>query len=360
VQLALVLWNGALGGAEQFTASLAKEMKNAGIEPTIVFLGEHQPLSERLDDERIAYETLGFSRGSRVLLHERRFARVVAACGRTGAILDSSGYVAAALRAGGYRRRIVAVEHGGIVQERTASPARRVFTRLDRALCARAPDIEVAVSDFVLSALARKRHAREVVRIYNGVNLERFRAIARMGESRTLSIGWAGRMVPGKGVVELMQAAASLAREMPLRLFVAGSGPERQALEELSRRLELHGHTSFVGSTQDIPRFWAGCDVAAFPTNEWVESFGLAAVEAMACGRPVIASNSGGLAEVVADGRSGSLVEPGNVAALVAALRKYAHDASLRFAHGREGRRICEDRFDIRAIAKSYIALFEA
>jgi glycosyltransferase involved in cell wall biosynthesis len=127
----------------------------------------------------------------------------------------------------------------------------------------------------------------------------------------------------------------------------------------LVTHLGLERYVVFAGTTLDIPTFWAGCDVGVFPTNEWIESFGLAAVEAMACGKPVVASRAGGLAEVVHDDTTGLLIRPGDIESLEQALRRYALDETLRALHGRQARQACEKRFDIRDTAKRYLALFD-
>jgi glycosyltransferase involved in cell wall biosynthesis len=327
----------------------------AGVEPTVVFLGSHEPLSRLLEQDGIAYHDLGYKRGSRVLFHPKRFANLVGTYGEDGVILDSSGYVAWALRAGGYRGRIVSVEHGVIVQE-NLTPRKRFVRRIDRITGSRASDIEVAVSDFLLEELVRRRHAQRVVRIHNGLDLTLFHPVAARGTC--LSIGWAGRMVEGKGVVELLHAVARLDQEVEVHL--AGEGPDRSALGNLVNELRLDQKVVFAGPVLDMAAFWANCDMAVFPTNGSIESFGLAAIEAMACGKPVVASRIGGLAEVVEDGTTGSLVEPGDIEGLARALRRYALDEGLRLRHGCEARSACERRFDIKETAAQYLALFES
>jgi glycosyltransferase involved in cell wall biosynthesis len=165
-------------------------------------------------------------------------------------------------------------------------------------------------------------------------------------------------MVRGKGVAELIRAAEQIEGYVKLRL--AGEGPERQGLEELVQELGLDSRVSFVGPVLDMPAFWAGCDIAAFPTTGSIESFGLAAVEAMACGNPVVASRSGGFEEVIEDGTTGALVTPGDIEGLANALRLYISDADLRHRHSVEARRLCVRRFDIRDVAARYLELFES
>lgn len=283
---------------------------------------------------------------------------MVGSYGADGALLDSSGYVALALRAGGYGKRVVSVEHGALIQE-GLSRRQRLVRSIGRTTGVRAIDIEVVVSDFLLQELLRHSHARKVVRVHNGVDLGVFTPRGRSGDD-VLSIGWAGRMVPGKGVPELLHAIALLGQDVPVELHLAGDGPDREALQQRVDELQLGGKVVFAGSVLDMGSFWATRDAGVFPTNGSVESFGLAAVEAMACGNPVIASRSGGLQEVVEDGMTGLLVEPGDIEGIAEALRRYALDESLRARHGRAARTACEQRFDIRHTARSYLALFES
>jgi glycosyltransferase involved in cell wall biosynthesis len=359
VRIALVLWTGILGGAERFTAALALHLRQCGVTPTVVFLGPHRPLSHVLERDGIEYASAGFERGSSVVLHPRRFARLVGSHGQDGTILDSIGYVPVALRAGGYRRRLVSVEHGALLQE-DLSARKRIVRRLGRETGIWATDIEVAVSDFLLQTILRHRHARRVVRIYNGVDLAAFTPSAKRERgSRALVVGWAGRMVAGKGLSELVHAVALLGRRHRVELNLAGDGPEREALGQLVDELGLAKQTSFSDWVLDMPSFWAACDVAAFPANNAVESFGLAAAEAMACGKPVVASDAGGFREVVQEGQTGFLLRPGDVEALASALSSYADDDGLLASHGKAARNVCERRFDLRETARRYRTLFE-
>lgn len=352
-----MLWSGVLGGAERFTADLAVQLRKLDVLPTIVFLGSGRPLSSYLEQERIRFECMGLPRGSLVLLRPRSFARAVSAYGRNGVIIDSMGYAPVALRSACYRQRIVSVEHGALIQRRL-SPRKRLVRAMTRAGGAWASDVEVAVSDFVLSELVRHSHAKEIVRIHNGVNLDQYRPCTSPSRDE-FTIGWAGRMVSGKGVFDLLAAMALTVRVTPARLLLAGDGPDRRAIDQDIKRLGLENHVTLAGQVLDMPTFWAQCDLGVFPTNGLTESFGLAAVEAMACGKPVVASRSGGLGEVVQDGKTGALVDPGDVEGIAAALGRYARDDALRHAHGREARAECERRFDIEETARRYLALFE-
>jgi glycosyltransferase involved in cell wall biosynthesis len=115
----------------------------------------------------------------------------------------------------------------------------------------------------------------------------------------------------------------------------------------------------FLGLVENMPRFWQSCDIAIFPSHQFIESFGMVALEAMACAKPVIATRNGGAPEVVIDGVTGTVVEPGDVAALERALVTYAGDADLRREHGAAGRARAMEKFDIHECARAYLRCFD-
>jgi glycosyltransferase involved in cell wall biosynthesis len=362
MQIALVLWNGGTGGAETFTASLCKELRSGGVDAGVVFVTTPHPLARRLEGDGIPYSSVGVARGAHVLVHPRTLARAVAHLGRDGAITASPGYLTAALRIGGYRARLVAVNHGRLLQLPTLPRRERAKRRLDRLSGRWATDVEVAVSDFMLRRLEQEPfHASRIVRIYNGLDLTKYDAdgIGPL-RRRAFRIAWAGRMIPGKGVDDLLRAFASLPKELDTRLRLAGDGPERLSLETLARELGVDGRVEFTGWSDDVPSFWRSADVAVIPSHQFVESFGMAAVEAMACGRPVVVSRNGGLTEVVDAGKTGEVFAPGDLEALAHALASYASDEPKRIEHGREARSRSVKLFGIDRAARSYLELFSA
>ncbi|MCU1538557.1 MAG: glycosyltransferase [Humibacillus sp.] len=140
------------------------------------------------------------------------------------------------------------------------------------------------------------------------------------------TVGYAGRLAPEKGVDTLLRAAA-LVPDLVVR--IAGDGPERSALEALAHDLSLDGRVHFVGvvPSAELPSFYRSLDVLAVPsltTASWVEQFGRVVLEAMACGTPVVVSDSGALPGVVGD--AALVVPEGDPAALAAALRQAGSD----------------------------------
>jgi glycogen synthase len=155
------------------------------------------------------------------------------------------------------------------------------------------------------------------------------------------SILYAGRLSPEKGILELQRAAAGLP------LVVAGDGPLRQQVPDA---------LGFVDHDR-LKRLYREAAVVAVPSRR--EGFGVVCAEAMAHGRPVVASAVGGLLDLVVDGETGLLVPPGDVRALRAALERLLGDADLRERMGAAGRRRVSERFSWPAVTEATVRLYE-
>jgi len=358
VDAAIVLWSGGIGGSEVHAVALAGALMEAGCRVGVVFVTSEGALGRKLRHLGVAYTRLGLARGFHVLRQPHRLARATGEMSGRAAIVSPGGFMCAALRAGGYRGRIIGIENGSLMHGRDGGLITQFVARADRVSAVFASDAEVAVSDHVLSTLEAVRHSRLLRRIYNGVDVERLAPQVPdhvAGGPRT-TMGCVARLRNGKGVEKLVKAFAAQKRISLLR--IAGDGPRREALEDLAAKLGVAKAVEFVGWTDDVAEFWRRCDFAAVP-SELPESFCMAAAEAMACGRPVIASGHGALPEVVENGVSGVIVRSDSAAAWAAALPLYA-DIAVRDRHGRAARRRAEEVFDIRRTAREYISLLEA
>ena len=361
-RLAFVLWDGDIGGTEVLNAALAQRMRRHGAEVTIVFVGRPEPLADRLAGTGVEYRSLGFRRGRNVVPHARRFARVVSDAGPDGALLVECGFMGATLRAGGYRGPIVGVENGTLNGLPGLSRSRRLLWRTSRLAGARAHDLEVAVSDFMLEQMRGHPHARRLARIYNGIDpgesLPALSASHDRGRDG-MTVGFMGRLVGGKGADHLIRALARARGLLRARLLIAGDGPERARLAALADSLDLGTDVVFLGVVDDVPAFWRQCDIAAVPAAELAEAFSMVTLEAMVAGKPIVATRNGAIPELVADGVSGTLVAPGDVGALAEALVAYAENAALRDAHGAAARAQAVTRFHIDDCARAYVEVFD-
>ena len=141
------------------------------------------------------------------------------------------------------------------------------------------------------------------------------------------------------------------------RLIMVGDGPERSAVYYHAEQLGMEEHTVFVGKQANIAEYLGVADVFLLPSE--LESFGLAALEALACEVPVIATRIGGIPEVVNDGESGFLSDVGDVAKMSADTLLLLGDEQKRRAFGTRGRELSVQRYSTDNIIPQYIAFYE-
>lgn len=169
--------------------------------------------------------------------------------------------------------------------------------------------------------------------IPNGIDLARFTGVTPRPElcDGKLNILFVGRMEKRKGLKYLLRAYIAVKREMPnTRLIVVGEGRLREGYERSMRRAAVPDvvFTGYVPA-DDLPRYYASAHICCFPATG-NESQGYVLLEAMASGKPVVASNIEGFASVITDGVEGHLVEPKNAEALALALVHLLADRALR------------------------------
>ena len=222
--------------------------------------------------------------------------------------------------------------------------------------------------EFLAAGVGRDR----IAHIAHGVDTSRYRPAeaaekaslrARLGLPREgLLICYTGRLLRGTGLETLVDAFARLAaRHSRAHLLLVGSG-EGQALSvesDLRTRVERGGlgaRVLFAGRVEAVEDYLRASDVFAFPSI--YEALGISLIEAAACGLPAVGSRTGGIVDVIEDGLSGLLVEPGDVDGLTTALDRLMIDEGLRLGMGREAVRIASLRFDFASTVVRYRALF--
>lgn len=140
------------------------------------------------------------------------------------------------------------------------------------------------------------------------------------------------------------------------RLVLVGAGPEMESVRELAGKLGVAGDVIFAGEEPDVARRLRGA-ACLLSTSEF-EGFGMAPLEAMACGVPVVTTDSGGVREVVGDSCA-RVAAVGDVEALAAAVAEIVNDPALGRAMGEAGRRRAEESFDVDRVVPQYEALYQ-
>jgi len=159
-----------------------------------------------------------------------------------------------------------------------------------------------------------------------------------------------------KRVGDVLQVFRKVLDQMPARLLLIGDGPERSHIENLCRDLQTCDQVSFLGKQEAIEEILSIADLFLLPSQ--TESFGLAALEAMACEVPVISSNAGGLPEVNIEGKTGFLAEVGDIDRMAEkALYLLQNEEVLK--QFRVNALAQAQRFDLDSVLKQYVALYE-
>ena len=282
---------------------------------------------------------------------------------------------AAALLAGNARPPVVVHTFHGHVLRGYFDPLRtRAFRQLERTL-ARSTTALVAVSPQVRDDLVELDVAPAtrfaVVRL--GIELDQrvspgsndrgeTRRVLGIGE-RPFTVGWIGRMTGIKRTDDVLLAFKSLReRGIDARLCLVGDGPDRDQVERRAHELGVMRETLFLGYQEQVASFFAAFDVFILPSAN--EGTPVTAIEALAAGKPVVATRVGGIPDVVRDGEDGFLVAPGDVEALADRLAQLATDDALRERMGEGARARVRERYSVERLVddvdRLYRSLLEA
>lgn len=218
--------------------------------------------------------------------------------------------------------------------------------------------ISKAIKDYTVKTY--KVNPEKIEVIFSGIDLTKFKTqISKIKISvEKPIIGIIGRLERQKGHEYLIRAIVDVLKQyQKAQLWVIGKGSLRPQLEEQTRQLEIDKNVKFLGTRRNIPEVLANLDIFVMPSL-W-EGLGVAAIEAQACGVPVIASNVDGLKEVVGDKKTGLLVESRNSKALAEAIvwaLKHPREVEQMVANAR---RSVEEKFDIKKMVSKYETLYQ-
>ncbi|HLW01571.1 MAG TPA: glycosyltransferase [Ktedonobacterales bacterium] len=325
-----------IGGAENILLQTVRAQKAAGHDVAVCSLRPNGPMAPAIRAECPVFELgMGHALGPLVLWRLARLMRRGRYDVAHGSLFQANLVTRPAARLAGVPVNITSMHT-------IYSRFRERHFVVDR-LTARWADVITGVSDAVCRFAVEQEGlpAAKVRTLRNGLDLSRFQAItnyqARRAEVRA-ALGYAAehvvmnmtaRLHEKKGHTYLFQAAERLRSRYPqIRVLVAGDGPQRAALEAECQARGLTDVVTFLGMRQDVADLLAASDLSVLPSL--LEGLGLVVLEAMVMRCPVVATNGGGIVELVEDGVHGLLVPPADAEALAAALERIMTDGQLR------------------------------
>ena len=265
---------------------------------------------------------------------------------------------------------VVHTFHGHVLRGYFGPLRSRLFRLLERWLAARTTAL-IAVSpqvrDDLVSLGVAKPERFAVIRL--GIELDQRVAGGQNGrlESRRylgiptdrFAVGWIGRMTAVKRTDDVLVAFKRLRENgVDAVLCMVGDGPDREQLERRAHELGVVRDTLFLGYQEDVAPFYAAFDALVLPSSN--EGTPVSAIEALAAGRPVVATRVGGVPDVVQEGEDGFLVEPGATDELADRLAQLARDPALRERMGRAGRERVLPRYAVQRLVDDVDRLYRS
>lgn len=359
VNVLLLSGSGEFGGGGEYSLlDLVSALAGSPFRPLVVCPGRGA-LWERLRGSGISAEILPFPewRSARLIAITRALADLAALVkGRQVSLVHVNAIGRAALYAGlvGRWRRVPVIWHVRVKESEGWKD--RCLARLTTRIVANS---NAAARRFRGCAPAKVR------RIYNGVDLARFTPgpsspdlrLALGLPSAAPIVGSIGRFVAYKGYRYLLEAARLVRAKIPEAHWVlVGDGELRAELEVQCRHLGLEAMVHFAGWQERVPEFLALFDLFVLPSLG--EHFGRVLLEAMAMAKAVLATNAGGVPEIVLDGETGILVPPADPAAMAAAAVSLLQDPAAAAQLGAAGRRRAESEFSLARHGEAIRALY--
>lgn len=225
-------------------------------------------------------------------------------------------------------------------------------------------DLIIVVADVVAKKLVSfGLRVNKIVTICNGIDLDLFDSITHKSDNVSLLpsdfkpssgivLGYFARLVPLKGHKYLIEAVSRVSNEFPnIKLVIAGDGQLKEELEKQSRDLGIEEKVLFTGWIDHIRiyRFLNILDIHVFPSI--AELFPFAILEAMAAGKPIVATRVGGVPEVISDGENGILVPPRDYKSLAEGIKRLINNPTEAERMGKKSRKLIEKKFNIQKIA---------
>ncbi|KPJ60530.1 MAG: hypothetical protein AMJ46_05845 [Latescibacteria bacterium DG_63] len=225
-------------------------------------------------------------------------------------------------------------------------------------------DCVTAVSEFLRARTEESfQTSKEIEVIPNFVDVTKFQPEGATVEKELFCpsgqplLIHASNFRPVKNISGVVRVFSRVRAEIDCRLVMIGDGPEMLPAEKLCAQLGIGDDVLFLGNQECIERILPVADLLLLPSEH--ESFGLVCLEAMSCAVPVVATNVGGVKEVVEHGKTGFLHDPYDVESMAASSLQLLRDSDKRKAFGQEARRTAIEQFEMSSVVKRYVELYE-
>lgn len=236
-----------------------------------------------------------------------------------------------------------------------------LFERLLLDFCA---DLALPVAGFISQKLVRLGlRTNKILTVHNGIDLDLFDKLMDGNDylsllppdfnySSSIIVGFFARLAPSKGHKYLMEAISQISKDYPsIKLVVAGDGPLKYDLRKQSRDLGIERNVLFVGWIDHMRLFQLLKMINFYVFPSLGELFPFAVLEAMAAGKPIVATSVGGIPEIIKAGKNGLLVPPGKPESLADGIKRLIGSPTEAEKMGKESRQLVEKRFDLQKIA---------
>lgn len=257
---------------------------------------------------------------------------------------------------------IIASEHNIYRDEKE----KRFIRRVTNKILSMVTDKMVTVSDAVKKDILRydRVSPSKIMVLYNGVDTERFKPGMNFSDARKqfaiskddVVIGFVGRLVNSKGLNYLIEAVALLKNNYNVKLLIVGDGSLMEELTKMAKNKGLEESVIFTGLRRDITDILSSIDIFVLPSIK--EGFPNSLLEAMAMGKPVVATAVGGIPEVIGHGTNGLLVKPADVEGLQTAIKLLIDDRLMAKNIGLAARDFIEKNYSITATVRKWETLY--
>ncbi len=356
--------NSRIGGVQQQLLSLLKAYNREVFNPFFCCFGPKEAMGREIEGIGIELTALNRFRYHRILpgifvdlsrLMKKKHIHIV----RTHRYHPNVYGRVAAFLAG--VPVIVASVHDNYRMDKR--PKRRIVNHI----LSKITDKIVAVSESIKKDIVRydKIDPSKILVIPNGVDTERFNPEGNFAnikeefliKDNDIVIGFVGRIVPAKGLEYLIDTLSYLKEEFKnLKLLIIGEGSLVDGLKEKSKENNVNDSVIFTGRRRDIPDILSCIDIFVMPSI--AEGLPNALLEAMAMGKPIVATEVGGIPEVIKNGSNGQLVPPRDPGALAMAIKEFIGNGQLATKMGQAARNLVLDNYSIGKTAQKWQSLY--